>query len=558
MTSWLPESSMYTSRQSNDAQDFESTSQPATSASNASSEQPPVLPPLQYSLSPSPRHSQSSAFAGPALAVSTDYPIIAAPMPVSNTSASRYPSRNPSPSPISAPPSAYPSTNAHYPSISNPGSRRQTPSPGPSRTPSRAGSLGPPPPSIVYSQSTHSPHSSLSHNSTQSHQSYGASSVITRDTAISAISGTTATSSGSAVEQAVPPVPVYILFQQQQQQLQAQGLPNDAQTTGARVSQASTSSYVNSQAHQSYASSSGQQRRSAALDVQIPRFDKDLPEMPSMDRPTSGLSRTPSSQTNRSSLAPSLTLNGSPHHPALVNGGGSTSRQSRSGPSAYSGPHPKPTMSPATAVSPSISQQSTATSASEGTSATVSSTGATTANSTPDPNGAGQSLSLNSPHASLSPHRSSSSMRNRANSATSPRFSISSSKQQHTGQGRVNVTTQSTPSLVPSVGEEPDSFHVRSTYAQLEVSGVKGDGYEEGVERTRAARTRLASNVSPNPSLGLESQGSVEEGNSPVRTNRRTKSQLLADQAIADENEKKRDLDPKELQVLGSVDRYVF
>ncbi|CED84788.1 Rab6 GTPase activator GAPCenA and related TBC domain proteins [Phaffia rhodozyma] len=33
--------------------------------------------------------------------------------------------------------------------------------------------------------------------------------------------------------------------------------------------------------------------------------------------------------------------------------------------------------------------------------------------------------------------------------------------------------------------EEEDSFHVRSTYARLEISGVAGDGYEDGVERTR-------------------------------------------------------------------------
>ena len=37
-----------------------------------------------------------------------------------------------------------------------------------------------------------------------------------------------------------------------------------------------------------------------------------------------------------------------------------------------------------------------------------------------------------------------------------------------------------------SEGEDPDSFHIRSTYAQLEAEGVRGDGYEEGVELTRA------------------------------------------------------------------------
>ncbi|KAG8876702.1 hypothetical protein FRB97_003997 [Tulasnella sp. 331] len=34
--------------------------------------------------------------------------------------------------------------------------------------------------------------------------------------------------------------------------------------------------------------------------------------------------------------------------------------------------------------------------------------------------------------------------------------------------------------------EDVDSLHVRSTYARLEVTGVPGDGYQDGVERTRA------------------------------------------------------------------------
>ncbi|KAL5519521.1 hypothetical protein ACEPAH_1204 [Sanghuangporus vaninii] len=37
-----------------------------------------------------------------------------------------------------------------------------------------------------------------------------------------------------------------------------------------------------------------------------------------------------------------------------------------------------------------------------------------------------------------------------------------------------------------AANEEPEAFFVRNTYAQLDVTGVKGDGYEEGVERTRA------------------------------------------------------------------------
>ena len=83
-------------------------------------------------------------------------------------------------------------------------------------------------------------------------------------------------------------------------------------------------------------------------------------------------------------------------------------------------------------------------------------------------------------------------------------------------------------SLVPSEGEDVDAFHVRNTYAQLEASGVKGDGYEEGIERTRA---RIGTSRS---------------------------SQMQADAALGDGKEKTRDLDEKEIQVLKSVDRCVF
>ncbi|KAI9445404.1 rab-GTPase-TBC domain-containing protein [Lactarius indigo] len=83
-------------------------------------------------------------------------------------------------------------------------------------------------------------------------------------------------------------------------------------------------------------------------------------------------------------------------------------------------------------------------------------------------------------------------------------------------------------SITPSAGEDPDSFHVRSTYAQLEVLGVKGDGIDEGVERTRA---RI---------------GSSRE------------SEIKAANAIGDEYEKRRDLNPQEIQILASLDRYGF
>ena len=99
-------------------------------------------------------------------------------------------------------------------------------------------------------------------------------------------------------------------------------------------------------------------------------------------------------------------------------------------------------------------------------------------------------------------------------------------------QGNHIVPSLSAPSsnvsLVPSEGEDMDAFHVRNTYAQLEASGVKGDGYEEGIERTRA---RIGTSRS---------------------------SQMQADAALGDGKEKARDLDEREIQVLKSVDRCVF
>ncbi|KAI0067995.1 RabGAP/TBC [Artomyces pyxidatus] len=83
-------------------------------------------------------------------------------------------------------------------------------------------------------------------------------------------------------------------------------------------------------------------------------------------------------------------------------------------------------------------------------------------------------------------------------------------------------------SMSPSQGEDPDSFHVRSTYAQLDVLGVKGDGYEEGVERTRA------------------------------RVGGSRASEILAANAIGDEAEKKRELSAQEIEMLASLDRYGF
>ncbi len=95
---------------------------------------------------------------------------------------------------------------------------------------------------------------------------------------------------------------------------------------------------------------------------------------------------------------------------------------------------------------------------------------------------------------------------------------------------RSSTSAVSTPeskhaAVLRSEGEDADSFHVRSTYAQLEQCGVKGDGYEEGVERTRA------------------------------RVGGSRASEIRALQALGDEHEKSRELAPQEVQLLQSLDR---
>ncbi|TYJ56104.1 hypothetical protein B9479_003214 [Cryptococcus floricola] len=71
-------------------------------------------------------------------------------------------------------------------------------------------------------------------------------------------------------------------------------------------------------------------------------------------------------------------------------------------------------------------------------------------------------------------------------------------------------------------GEEEDSFHVRSTYARLDAEGVHGDGWDQGVERTRGG---------------------------PATLNKRA-TMLFAT--------KSGDLGEKEKQYLSSLDRYGF
>lgn len=79
--------------------------------------------------------------------------------------------------------------------------------------------------------------------------------------------------------------------------------------------------------------------------------------------------------------------------------------------------------------------------------------------------------------------------------------------------------------ITPQQGEDEDAFHVRRTYAELEVVGVREDGYADGVERTRA---RVGSN---------------------------RESELRALEALGDMADKKRDLTPREIEILASLDR---
>lgn len=113
-------------------------------------------------------------------------------------------------------------------------------------------------------------------------------------------------------------------------------------------------------------------------------------------------------------------------------------------------------------------------------------------------------------------------------SLTSPSSRLSRPASQTTGTStspRLLSKKRSDLSITPSAGEDPDSFHVRSTYAQLDIFGVKGDGIDEGVERTRA------------------------------RVGGSRESELQAMNAIGDEAEKRRDLSPQEVQMLASLDR---
>lgn len=92
-----------------------------------------------------------------------------------------------------------------------------------------------------------------------------------------------------------------------------------------------------------------------------------------------------------------------------------------------------------------------------------------------------------------------------------------------------DITSNDRPSTTkgPEDDEEPESYFVRNTYAQLDVTGVKGDGYEDGVERTRAKLGHDRRSVQ---------LAAVNNAKDPVLS----------------------DIPEKELTVLSNVDRLVF
>jgi USP6 N-terminal-like protein len=75
--------------------------------------------------------------------------------------------------------------------------------------------------------------------------------------------------------------------------------------------------------------------------------------------------------------------------------------------------------------------------------------------------------------------------------------------------------------LPPASNEDTDNHFIRTTYAHLDSTGVDGDGFVEGVERTRARLAQFASGNGMTP------------------------------------RKPRHDLSEAEVKVLRSVDRYV-
>ena len=135
------------------------------------------------------------------------------------------------------------------------------------------------------------------------------------------------------------------------------------------------------------------------------------------------------------------------------------------------------------------------------------------------------STSSSSDHVFLSPTTPDPSSSRPISRVSSPRVSAALSPPSLRGSALPPSPHRSQVSITPHEGEDEDAFHVRRTYAELDVVGVKGDGYSEGVERTRA---RIGSN---------------------------RESEIRALEALGDIAEKKRDLTPREIEILASLDR---
>ena len=125
----------------------------------------------------------------------------------------------------------------------------------------------------------------------------------------------------------------------------------------------------------------------------------------------------------------------------------------------------------------------------------------------------------------LSPHTQDPSSSKQISPVSSPRISVTLSPPSLRQSVLQPSPHLSQVVITPHEGEDEDAFHVRRTYAELEAVGVKGDGYAEGVERTRA---RVGSN---------------------------RQSEIRALEALGDIAEKKRDLTPPEIEILSSLDR---
>ena len=111
--------------------------------------------------------------------------------------------------------------------------------------------------------------------------------------------------------------------------------------------------------------------------------------------------------------------------------------------------------------------------------------------------------------------------------STDPSTSATSSSAQSTSM-RALPSPLAPMAPSPAPNEDPDAYFVRATYAALDVSGVRGDGYEEGEELTRA---RLGSG----------------RGNLPSPVPDTAKRMTMGGKELSE----------KEIELLGQLDRSV-